>query len=823
MWINHTKIVLRNFRRQPFFTLINVSGLAVGLAACWLLGLYMFHENSFDRFLPNVDRVCAVALDLKMGDQEGKTTNTPPPVGPRLAADFPEIELSARSFNLGSVIVRRDWPGHAPLLFNESSALAVDTGFIELFGFPMAEGSEFSALDQPGSLVLSEQAAAKYFGKEPAMGQSLVINDRIFKVTGIVKELPSNSSVRFDFLLPMADFKVVERFSWSWIWLQVDTWVRLRKPVTPDAIAGLEAKFPAMIHTYAPAAYERVGQNFEEQMKKGDRYNLRLLPLNTLHLSAADINSRLTTLGDAQQIRIFGIAGALILLLACVNFMNLSTARSMKRAREVGVRKTLGSQRGALVAQFLTESMFLSFSALLLSAVLAGLALPAFNRLTGLNWDYADLFAAKTIAWVAVLPLLSGLIGGMYPAFYLSKFKPAAIFKPISGSGKGGHANIRSGLVVFQFAVSIVLMLGSYVVYRQLDFAQKSTPGLQREHVMLIPNAQHLGSESARTTFRQELLQTPEIEEVTHATFLPSLGSFGDFYDPEQGDQSRPVTQNLLISSYLTDAHFVPTLGLEMLDGRNFLPDSGNDSCSVILNETAVKAIGWEHPVGKWIRYPGNQNQRFQVVGVMRDFHISTVKMPIEPVALFHESSKTYRTWGSYMALRVKPGMEKQAIDKTTALWKSAVPDAPFEYDFLDASFAQLYQSEAKTGSVLSIFAGLALFIGCLGMFALAAFMAEQRTKEIGIRKVLGASVAGITGLLAKDFLKLVLYALLVAVGPAWYFMQRWLSDFTYRIELQWWMFALVGAAAVLIALLTVGTQSVRAALSNPVESLRSE
>jgi putative ABC transport system permease protein len=828
----HLLLALRQMRRRAFFSSINIAGLAVGLAACWLIGLYVFHEKNYDAYLPCADRVCAVALDLKMGEEEGRTTNTPPPIGPRLAADFPEIELTARTFSLGTTVVKNEQPGHAPMVFNEGGAMAADTAFLELFGFPMAEGDALTALDRPGSLVLTEAMAEKYFGQQSAMGQPLTLNDRQFAVTGIVRDLPATSSVQFDFLLPMADFKVVERFAWSWVWLQVDTWARLRKAPDASHLAGLEAKFPDMVRRYAPAAYERIGQDFEENLRRGDRYDLRLLPLRSLHLGQAGLTSRLGTIGDGEQVAMFALIGGLILLLACVNFMNLSTARSLQRAREVGVRKALGSQRGALVGQFLAESLLYSGVAMLLALGLAAVALPFFNRLTGYAWGLGDLFSPQLLGFVAALPLLTGLLGGLYPAFFLSKFKVAEAFKNSAPTGRGGHAGARSGLVVFQFAVSIVLMLSSFTVYRQLEFAQRQSPGLQREHVLVVENARHLspsnspsgGGETRREAFRQQLLQLPEVMSATHSTFLPSLGSFGDFYEPEQGAQHRPVVQSLPISSYLTDADFVPSLGMEVLAGRNFLPNGGKlDSTSVLLNEAAVRAIGWDDPVGKWMRYPGNANQRFQVVGVVRDFHVGSVRMPIEPVAIFHETSQTYRTWASCMALRLRPGSEQQAIEKVAALWKNAVPGAPFEYDFLDASFARLYRAEAQTGSVLGVFTGLALLIGCLGLFALAAFSAERRTKEIGVRKVLGASVAGITGLLAKDFLKLVVVAILIASPVAYFFMQKWLSDFAYRIDIQWWMFAAAGAAAVGIAFLTVGFQSMKAALTNPVKSLRSE
>lgn len=825
MMIHNLRYALRNFRRQAFFTFINVSGLAVGLAACWLIGLYVMHERSFDRFLPDADRICAVSLQLKMGDQEARTTNTPPPLGPRLAADFPEVELAARTFNLGAVVVRREQPGQAPLIFNESNAMAADTAFLELFGFPMIEGDAAQAIDKPGSLVLTEEMAAKYFGRTSAMGQALYVNDRLFTVTGIVKKLPSNASVQFGFLTPTADFKVIDRFSWSWIWLQMDTWLKLRQPADADYIARLESKFPAMVRAYAPETYARIGQDFDAQLKKGDRYDVELLPLRSLHLDQAGLDSRLSTLGDRRQVQVFGLVGVLTLLLACVNFMNLSTARSMKRAREVGVRKTLGSRRNALIGQFLTETLLLSIVALLFAALLAGAALPLFNRVTGLEWGASTLFAPQTLWMVAALPVIVCLAGGLYPAFYLSGFGAGDILKKASSPGRGIQARLRSGLVVFQFAVSITLMLGALVVFRQLKFAQATTPGLQREHVMVIPVSRQLGESFSLDAFRRQLLQLPAVQHASHTTYLPSMGSFGDFYEPEQGAQSHPVVANLPISSFMTDADFVPALGIELLNGRNFYgnENTNEDSTSVILNEAAVKAIGWQNPVGQWMRYPGNRNQRFQVVGVMRDFHIGSVRTPIEPVAIFHKSSKTYQTWGSYLAVRLQPGAAQQVVEKTAAIWKTMAPAVPFEYDFLDASFARLYRQEARVATVLGVFTGLALLIGCLGLFALSAFMAEQRTKEIGVRKVLGASVAGITGLLARDFLKLVLIAIALATPVAWWLAGRWLTNFAYHIQLNAWMFGAAGLAAIAIALLTISFQSVRAALTNPVNALRSE
>ena len=818
------KIALRNFQKNRLYTFINISGLAVGLAATWLIGLFVLHENSYDNFVPDVNRICAVGLDLKFGEEEGLTTNTPPPLGPRVLQDFPEVETAARTFFLQETVVRRETPGQAPLVFNENTAYGADTAFLELFDFPMLQGNANTALDRSNTVVLSERMAEKYFGKKSPMGQTLFFNDTQYTVTGVAKNLPLNSTVRFDFLLSMSTFKVVENFAWSWLWLQVDTWVKLREAVTPAKLAALEAKFPKMVKAHAPAAYNRIGIDLLAQLKKGDRYNVKLFPLNSLHLGQTIQFTRLTTLGNGKQVRTYALIGGLILLLACVNFMNLATARSMQRAREVGVRKALGSQRGTLVGQFLAESLFFSLIAWALAFVLAAVALPLFNQLTGMQMGLSSLLNLKVLGIGLLLTCVAGLLGGTYPAFFLSRFKVTEIFRKMGSSTRGGHAGIRNGLVVFQFAVSVSLMLGSWVVYQQLQFALKQSPGLQREHVMIMPMLRNLEEPGKMEAFRQRLLQIPEVKAASHSTFLPSVGSFGDYYEPDQGNQKHAVIKNLALSSFLTDADFIQTLGIEIIQGRGFYAsNSQSDSTSVILNEAAVKTIGWENPIGKWLTYPGNDNQRFQVVGVMRDFHSGSIRAAIEPAAIFHESSETYRTWASYMSLRLQPGTEKTVIEKTKALWKEVVPSAPFDYDFLDDSFGSLYQEEQRSATLLGVFTALALFIGCLGLFALAAYTAEQRTKEIGIRKVLGASVFGITSLLAKDFLKLVLLAILIASPVAWYFMNQWLAEFAYRINMEWWMFVVAGVAAVGIAFLTIGFQSVKAALANPVKSLRSE
>ena len=818
---NYLKIALRNLVKNKVYSFINIGGLAVGMSACWFLAVFFFHEQRYDFFLPDANRIAAVVLDLKMGDMQGKTTNTPPPLGLRLA-DYPEIELTTRTFNVGEILVKREVKNSQPLVFSESGALAVDSTFLKLFGFELEQGHT-DALNVPLSVVLTQKTAQKYFGNEPALGQNIFFNDQLFVVSGVLKNLPSNSTLHFDFLFPTKSFGVVENFAWSWVWLQMDTWVKFREPIEETSLAKLEAKLPEMIKKYAPAAFERIGMKWEEKVKRGDKYNVKFLPLTKLHLNNTDLDSRLNTLGNGEQVKVFGIIGIIILLLACINFINLSTARSIKRAKEVGVRKALGSSRGSLIGQFLVEASICSILALILAAVSTTIFIPLFNQLTGIDFTTQSLFQSDVLGVVLSLPIFTGLVAGLYPALYLSRFDTIDTMKKTTGTASRSFSLVRSGLVVFQFSVSIVLMLGSFIVYRQLVFAQGSNAGLQKENILVINNTRHFKSVLDKEVFRQNLLQIPEIQKITNSTALPSLGGFTDFYEPEQGSQTNVVVQSLAINSYLTDEHFVPTLKLELTEGRNFRANGLSDSASIILNETAVKTIGWKNPIGKWLRYPGNANQRFQVVGVIKDFHLASFKIAIEPVAIFHHASKTYQTQNSYVAIRLQPDSEKTSVGKIEKLWKSSVPNVPFDYDFLDKSFARMYQSEQKIASILLVFTALALFIGCLGLFALAAFTAEQRTKEIGIRKVLGASAGSVVVMLSQDFIKLVLISIAISSPVAYFLMEKWLANFAYRAEISWWIFAVVGFFTGIITLLTVSYQALKAALMNPVESLKTE
>lgn len=822
MILNDLKIAIRQFHKRKFYGFINLSGLIIGLAACWLMLLFVQHELGFDRFFDKAGRIYQVNLSGTMGDQSFETSNTPPPVGPALLEEFPEVQAYTRIFELMDGVVKQDATGQ---IFTEMNLAAVDSNFLDVFSFELLSGNRQTCLTRPGTVVLTEPMAKKYFGDEPALGKMLLVNNKLRTVTGVLAPLPGQSSLQFDFLFPLHAVEVVRQFSWSWVWLQLDTYVLLKEKPEPQQLAALEAKFPDMVRRLAAPAFERIGQPFEAFLQKGGRYDFSLKALPNVHLHSAGITSRITNLGNIRDVYIFGIVGLFILLLACVNFMNLSTARSQGRAKEVGVRKVLGSAQRALVRQFLTESMLYSLTAGVLAAMLVQATLPWFNQLTGGSLRLSGLLAGWTGVIALALPFVAGLLGGSYPAFYLSAFKPQAVLKSGGAPGAsktGGNALVRNGLVVFQFTIGVALAICTLVVIEQIAYSKNRPLGLQKDNVLIIANAQRL--EDRVDAFRQQLLQLPQVIGAAFSTDAPTRGNFGDFYVPDAEDGNPAVAKDLTLSSYLVDDDFIPTLGIGLASGRNFsITEFPSDSSGVILNEAAVRMIGWANPIGQWLTYPGGDNTRYRVVGVMKDFHLASLRTAIEPFALFHQRSHSYTLPTSLLAVRLQPGSENAAIARIEKQWKATAPNMPFDYAFLDEDFDALYRSEEKLGAVLGSFTALAIFIACLGLFGLIAFAVEQRTKEIGIRKVLGASITSIVGLLSKDFLKLVFFAFLLAAPLAYYFMDQWLQDFVYRIDMPWWVFMLAGATALALAFFTVGVQSVKAAVANPAETLKSE
>ncbi len=825
---NYFKIAWRNIMRNKVNSFINIAGLAIGICCVILITLYVQDERRYDRFFSNADHICQVDMDVAMGGEAGYVSNTPPTVGPALQQSFPEIKAYTRFYVMGNEIISSGTNSVEQKHFTEKKFLAVDSNFLQVFDYAVKEGNAATCLQQPHSIVITETTAKKYFGNTEVLGKNLVLDEykEPFEVTAVLKDLPSQASIQFDLLIPTSACPPVQHFSWSWVWLQMNTYVLLDKNFSSTAanIKKLESKFPSMVRTQAASAFKRIGQPFDEFIKKGGKWDVHLQSLTDVHLYSGDISSPfLSTLSDIKYVYIFSAIALFIILLACVNFMNLSTAQSAIRAKEVGIRKVLGSMKGQLIKQFLTEAMLYSFISSVIALFLVALLLPLFNSVAGKTLDFSSIFTSGIWLFILLLTIITGFLAGSYPAFYLTSFNPIAVLK--GGVFKKSISNIfiRNGLVVFQFTVSVALIICTVIVFQQLQFTQNKALGLKKDNVIIIPNGAKMESHD-EGTFRQEAMKIPGVTHASISTSVPTESVFGDSYVPDITNVKELLVKDIILSSFMADEEFIPALQIHVLKGRNFSKDF-NDSTSVIVNETAVKQIGWKESLGKYITYPGNGDQHFKVIGVVRDFNVASLRMSdtIVPFALFHSSSKTYQVGTSYIIASVQSKNLKSTITQLENKWKNFAPAVPFEYSFLDKNFEALYNSEQRLGTVFGIFTCLSIIVACLGLFGLSVYTAARRTKEIGIRKVLGASVKGLVGLLSKEFIKLVFVAAIIAFPVAWWVMNKWLNDFASRIKIELWVFISAAILTGLIALLTVSFQAIKAAVANPVKSLRTE
>ena len=822
---NYIKIAWRNLVRNKISSIINISGLAIGLACVLLIGMYVADELSYDRFFKDANRIYRVNLDGKMGNNQFTVGHTPPPVGAALVNNYPQIESYTRIFLPGDEIVHYENKGQKSSI-TEKSLLAVDSNFLKFFKYPLIAGDAATCLNGINSIVITQRAAKKYFGDESPIGKTLIFDEYAapFTVTAVLKDLPKQSSLQFDVLQNTASIPNVKRFSWSWVWLQMSTYVKFKANAATDpaSITALESKFPQLVKTQAASAFKRIGQPYDEFKRKGGKWDLHLQPLTDLHLYSADIGTRYFEQSDIKYVYIFSAIALFIILLACVNFMNLSTAQSVKRAKEVGIRKVLGSLRKQLIRQFITEAILYSFLAAIFAIIIVILVLPAFNQIANKDLSLFAFLNLRTAFGILSLILLTGLLAGSYPAFFLTSLKPVSILKGGNLFNKSGSGFFtRNALVVFQFTVSTVLIICTVVVYKQLMFNQSKDLGFNKENVLVIDNAGRLGKNEEG--LRTELLRLPQVANASISTSLPTKQSFGDTYIPELNTNDvHSAENNIMLSSFIVDDAFASTMNLKIENGRAFSKNF-SDSASVLLNETAVKQIGWKNPIGKTLIYPGNNNQKFKVVGVVKDFNTESLRSNIEPFALFYTTSKTYQIATSYITVRIKPGDYNAAIESIRLKWKEFGPDIPFDYSFMDAEFDKLYRSDQIMGKVFTVFTVLSVFVACLGLLGLAIYTAERRMKEISIRKVLGASVQNVVTMLSTDFLKLIIIASVLAFPIAWYAMSKWLQGFAFRTNINWWVFAISAGITLTIALITISFQSIKAALTNPVKSLHSE
>ncbi len=802
---SYLTIALRNLRRNKMYSFINIVGLAVGISVAALITLYVADELSFDRFHANADRIYRVDGDIKFQGQSFVLAVSPPPMGQTLKMEFPEVEDYTRFRALGAWNFQ-----YENKVFREERVAFADPSFFTVFTAPVVLGNAVAALSAPETVVLSEHIVHKYFGSENPIGKRLKgDNNKFYTVGAVMKQLPVNSHIRFDVLISMTSY--ADSKSTEWGNNNYQTYVLLKQGANPDVV---DAKFPSIVKKYfAPILERDLHINYEKFLAEGNYAKHSLFPMARIHLYSGNELGEISPNGSIQYVWIFSCVASFVLLIACVNFMNLATARATNRAKEVGIRKTLGSQRSQLVAQFLAESSLMVLCALVLAACLMEIALPAFNQLSGKEIERTALHTPQFVGVLAILFVAVGVLAGAYPAFVLSSFQPVKVLKGDKSSGSRNSA-LRSTLVVGQFAASIMLVIGTLVIFNQLRFIQSKNLGFNREQVVVVQDPSGIPDGSSQR-FKQEVLRLSGVKSAAVSSYLPT-GGWRNNSILWVGKDSPSAS----VQQWVVDADYIPTLGMEVGKGRNFSANNLADSTTAIVNESAArKFFGNEDPLGKQVQTGMSDSTRriFTVIGVVKDFHYESLRETIQPLVMFFG-----KTVGA-TSIRFNASETSSVLASIESTWKRLSPNKPFEYEFMDDAFRETYRTEQRTGTILGVFTSLAIMIACLGLFGLAAFAAGQRTKEIGIRKVLGASVVSLIALLSKDFLKLVAIALVVATPLAWYGMNRWLQDFAYRIELSTWFFVLAGAAAVVIAFLTVAGQAWRAARANPVKALRSE
>lgn len=799
---NYLRIAIRNLLKNKGYSFINLFGLTLGIASSLLILLFVFYELSYENYQEYKDRVYRLAIKAQIGDTKINQTFSSARNLWELRERCPEIEDAVKFFQLENVSVKV-----GDTRFAESRFLGADSSLFEVFSHTFLHGSKESALNQPNTIVLSEQAADRYFGRTDVMGEQLLFElpwnfgTMPFTVSAVIENIPQNTHLRFDFVVSLISFpSLINNTGWSSNNFQ--TYLKLYPGSDPES---LEAKFDEYVKEY-------MGERYDSFIEGGGSWDFFLQALPSIHLHS-DLNGEFEQNGNKKYVYFFSIIALFVLAIASINFMNLSTAKSALRAREVGIRKLSGSTRGMLIRQFLTESVVLSFVSLFLAVILAEICLPAFRNLVGKPL-YLPLWNSFT-GWplLLVAALLLGFLSGLYPAFFLSRFKPIQVLKGRIDSGNRGM-RFRNTLVVIQFAASIFLIAGTLVVQRQIRFLQDSDIGFDKSNVAVV----HLppGFEKYMKVFSDQVLSVPEILEVSGCSGLPGTG-FANI-----GFNSPSVENSFALNIYTCDENYLDVLGMHMQEGRFFSEDYSTDSTALVLNETAVKALNLEAPIGTLLRTNGEGSKTFTLIGVVKDYHYESMHATVRPLGLFLQGGAMTRPLNN-LAVKIVPGSEKKVVEKLEKAWKDMVPELVFNYSYLENNYNNLYNNEALTRKVFSLLSLLALIVASLGLFGLASFLTENRRKEVGIRKVMGASVERIILLLTSKFSIWIGVSFLVAAPTAWFAMKNWLQGFEYRQDLSGWIFAFAGGIALVIALLSISTITWRAASRNPIESLRYE
>jgi putative ABC transport system permease protein len=801
---NYIKTAWRNLVKNKVFSFINVFGLAAGLACCMFIAAYLYSELTYDTYSVNSKQLYRVGIKT-LGN--GTITDFPivdVAVGQGMKRTYPQILDAARLSQRGPTFV-----AYKDRQFKEEKTALVDSNFLRLFSIPLTQGDDRTALTEPKSIIITNALAVKYFGNEAPVGKILKVGNDLMKVTGVIDKVPDNSHFHFDAFISSNTFPEPPQ---TWSNIGYYTYLLLDKNADPKT---LEAQFPQLVAKYVvPETQHDMGISLAEAQKAVNTFKFYLQPITDIHLHSST-KFDMEPNGDVSYVYIFGALAVFILLLACINFTNLSTVSSSKRSKEVGIRKVLGSLKKWLITQFLVESVMLTFLSMILALAIVWTLLPYFNDLAGKHISIWFFVSFKAIAAGICLTLFVGTLAGLYPAFFLSSFRTINVLKRTAGTEPAKKNFLQSSLVVFQFTISTALIIATFIVYQQLHFMQNKKLGYDKEQLLVLNDTYLLGNNEY--AFKDQLMRDNRVVNATVSTDIPGNGNMSGTEIYPQEKASDETKNEIHCNIYRIDGNYLSTFDIKLAGGRSVSPDFPADSSAVLINEAAVNALGWNKtdPIGKTIVRSGRK--AYTVVGVVKDFNYTSAKQSVAPLMML-----PVHRHGSII-VKIKATEISNLIADIKKHWDEYKASGPFSYYFVDEQFASLYSAEQRTGQIFTSFAVIAVIIASLGLFGLAAFMIKLRVKEIGIRKVLGASSGNITAMLSTDFLKLVFIAIVISFPVTWFAMHQWLQDFAYRINIQWWVFVLAGFIALSIALITISFQSIKAAIANPIKGLRSE
>ncbi|MFC2160586.1 ABC transporter permease [Acidobacteriota bacterium] len=804
---NFIKIAFRNIWKKKLFSLINIIGLTIGITCFFLIIVNVRDEFSYDNFHENKDNIYRVALERIYPDNVVFYAVIPFSIGEAMENDMPEVEDMTRILGGGGGAVFQ----YEDQTYQEENVIFVEPNFFDFFSIPFIKGDPKTAFDTQNGILATREMALKYFGDDDPIGKILTTPQGEFIVQGVVENVPKNSHIEFNFLVPLAATGFQNQP--NYVGFSSYTYVKLKNGALPGDI---ETKMPALVELYAAGQIQaQTGISYQEYTAAGNGYNYFMQPIGDIHLHS-NLTNEIKPNGNITYVYVQIAIAFFLIFIACINFMNLATAQSTSRAREVGIRKIVGSTRGSLIRQFLFESVVTSLISLFLSVVLIQLILPTFNQLIRKQLTLQNLLDPFNIVLFLVIGIIVGIFSGSYPSFVLSSFQPVTVIKGKFATSRGGTF-MRNGLVVFQFALSIILISMTILVFKQMNFIQKKDMGFKKDNIVVVERAFSLQAQGE--SFKQELLTIPGIAHASGSNTTVQGGFYaGDFFRSDR-DAEVKTTRGMVI-----DEDFIETMGLEILEGRGFSKEF-NDDWNLLVNESTITEFGWTDPVGMKIRRMGDPDNpttgEYTIIGVVKDFHYESLHLDIDSFMLFNypDEQQVYAN----INVKIRPENVGETLTAIEEKWSQLVPDQPFSYFFLDDRLEELYNNEKTSGQIFNIFSVLTIFIACVGLFGLSAYMASQRTKEIGIRKVLGSTGSKIVILLSKDFSKLVLYAFLPAIPISYFVMDKWLKSFSYRTNISIWIFLMAGLGALFIAQITVSFQALKAANTHPADAIRTE